>query len=370
MTVIPVFESLIDENDSAVKLARYAQIVQIPEDQFFGLHNDATLLDSACTPIWTFQMQALVARYLREAQDEIEQVVGYPLAPRWFQNEEHPYSFPLFSKWGKVLAAGFKSEIVIQAAKALNFATDPATFTHATTVTDADEIRIYHPSTFVEIVPSKVTLTGGNVVVEIPWARLVKVAYLENPETGWAYADVPPSATSPYESTVDLYQVRNDESIQGALVYPHRASSGSCACDCLWCCGTCGDYAANACIYVRDTDLGTLDLLPASYAVATGWTAACPNCYCSDPEYVRLNYLAGLQTMTAQIEDAVIRLAHSKMPSAPCGCGVAMEHWTRDRTIPGVLDAKRLDCPFGTSDGAWFAWKQALAVRLSRGMAF
>lgn len=369
MTVIPAWVGLIDENDSAVKLAKYAQIIQLPEDQFFGILNDDTLLDKACAPIWTLPMRQLIARYLREAQEEIEQVVGYPLAPRWFTNEEHPYAFPVFAKWGKMIAGGFKAQTVIHAAGVLSYATDPATFTHATTVTDSDEIRVYHPSTFIEIVPSSIVISGGNVTVSIPWARLIEATSVNNPVTGWTYADVPPSATSPYTPTIDLYRVYNDDSIQGALVYPHKAGDGTCSCDCGWCCGTCDEYAATACMYIRDLETGSVDLLPASYA-ASYWTAVCPTCYCTNPEYVRINYEAGLQTMTNQIEDAIVRLCHSKLPSPPCGCGVVHEMWTRDRAVPPVVDAKRMDCPFGLSDGAWFAWKQALAVRLQRGMAF
>jgi hypothetical protein len=249
----------------------------------------------------------------------------------------------------------------------LSYAADPATFTHATTVTDEDEICVYHPGTAIQIYPSDITISGGNVTVSIPWARLVDINHQDNDEVGHTYTDVPPSATSAYTATIDLYRVYTDDSIQAGIIYPHK-ESGSCDCECLSCCGTCSDYEENACMYIRNSEIGSVDVLPATYS--SGWTASCPTCYCTAPEYIHLNYKAGLQTLTAQVEDAIIRLAHSKMPSPPCGCGIANEMWSRDRKTPDVLDAKRLDCPFGTSDGAWFAWKQALAIRLSRGMAF
>lgn len=371
MTVIPYVLDLINENDSAVKLVRYAQIIGRAEEQFFGISRPETQRDGTCNPVYTLPMRQMIARYLAEAQEEIEQVVGYPLSVRWFRNERHPYSFPVWTKWGKVIAGGWKNETILGAGLALSYASDPASVTLATTITDAAEIRIYHPSTLIEIIPSSIVFAGGNVTVYIPWSRLVKASKVDNDEGGWTYTDVPPSATSPYTATIDLYHVFNDTSIQAGLVYPHLAGDGTCGCDCASCCGTCDDYKATGCEYVRDSEKGLIDVLPGAFGANTlTWTASCPTCYCADPEYMLLNYQAGLETMTPQVEDAIIRLAHAKMPSAPCGCGIVNEMWTRDRHVPEVLDAKRMDCPFGLSDGAWFAWKQALAIRLTRGMAF
>lgn len=369
MTVIAVAETLIDENDSAVKLARYAQLAGYSENQFFGLNNPDTQM-AACKPIWTLPERAMLAKYLAEAQEEIEQVTGYPLAPRWFEDEQQEYSFPVHTRWGKVIEGGFRNTSVIHAGMPLVYAAgDPVAFFHATTVTDEDEIRIFHPGTEIEICPSYLTITGGNVLVEVPWARLVKESYLDNPADGWTYSDVPPSGTSPYESTVDIVRVYNDTSIQGGLIWPHLSTS-TCDCGCASCCGTCGEYSVNGCIYVRSGEVGTVDVMDAAYNRETGlWTATCPTCYCHEPELMRLNYRAGLTPLTKQAEDAVIRLAHAKMPSPPCGCGVIMEMWTRDRKVPDVLTAERENCPFGMSDGAWTAWRFANAMRLVRGMA-
>lgn len=369
MTVIPVVNSLIDESESAVKLARYAQILGISEDQFFGINNSATL-KADCKNIWTLYERQKVARYLKEAQTEIEQVTNFPLSPRWIVDEFKYYGYPVHANWTKIIAAGFKNSSMIHAGMPLVYATDPVAFFHATTVTDTDEIRVYHPGTTIEIVPSSVTITGGNVLLEVPWARLVKLSKQDNPDTGLTYADVPPSATSPYETTVDIVRVYNDTSTQGGLVWHHKSSGGSCDCNCAWCCATCGDYSINACIYIRNPETGALDLLPATFDEQTlVWSASCLTCYCSAPDSVRLNYKAGLDPITEQVEDAIIRLAHSKMSNAPCGCGVAQEHWTRDREIPDNLTVEQANCPFGISRGAWFAWRQALMIRHQPGFA-
>jgi len=72
---------------------------------------------------------------------------------------------------------------------------------------------------------------------------------------------------------------------------------------------------------------------------------------------VRVNYYDGKQYLSRQMEDAIVRLAHAKMPDEPCGCDVAQRMWKRDRNVPEVLTRERINCPFGMSDGAWIAWQ-------------
>lgn len=372
--IIPVANSLIDESESAVKLSRYFQILGISEDQGFGINNTATVKES-CHPIWTLDERQRIARYLKEAQTEIEQVTHFPLAPRWIIDEFKYYGYPVHARWGKIIAAGFKNTSTILAAAVPSYVTDPCVVTAATALTDTSEIAVFHPGTTVEIYPSSVSIAGGTVTIQIPRARMVKRTSQDNDDNGLTYADVPPSATSPFEATVDIKRVYNDASTQGGL-YWHHKESGTCDCQCDWCCATCSDYTENACIYIRNPETGALDLLSASYTNLV-WTATCPVCYCSAPDSVRLNYKAGFELYNngkltdgaEQIEDAIIRLAHAKMPQPPCGCGVAQDYWARDRTIPENMSFEQAACPFGKSDGAWFSWRQANAMRYQRGYA-
>jgi len=369
MAVVPIANSLIDENDSAVKLADYAQELGLSEDQFFGLNNPDTLIDS-CNPIWTLPERKRIARYLREAQTEIENVVGFPLAPRWFTDEWHYYGYPVHTRWAKVIAAGFRNESAIATGVTLTWTTDPVMITRATSVTNEDEVRVVHPGTDIEIVPSSVTIANGYVTIEVPWARLVKLAKQDNPSVGWDYSDVPPSATSPYVTTVDIYRVYNDEAIQGGLIWRHRGDSDTCTCDCVWCQSSCNDYIETACISIRNADTGALELLPVHFG--TEWTVNCSTCYCATPDAVYVNYRAGLlptDPLAQVMKTAIIRLAHSKMPKPPCGCDVANEYWSRDRNVPTSLSIEQAACPFGQSDGAYWAWKQALAARYQCGLA-
>lgn len=352
---------------SCVPLPRYAELMEINENAFFGL-NDGTGSEP-CDHIWTHAERKRIARYLHEAQEEIEQVTGYPLCPTWFENEAQPYGYPVHAKWMKVLQCGFKNSSIVAAASVVSYTTDPAVIGPvATTVTDVDEIRVYYPGTTIEIAPSSVIIAGGNVTITIPWARLVAPIHFENPADGWDYDDIPPSASTPYTTTVDVKREYLDDSIQAGLIWPHHSSAG-CDCDCAECGGTCGEYSVNACMYIRDAETGAIDVLEAAHDVTTGWTANCSTCYCEYPSIIRLNYQAGLAEITTQMEEAVIRLAHAKMSYAPCGCSTIQDTWARDHKEIENPSPEQTMCPFGTLSGAWFAWRQVQMAKNQRALA-
>lgn len=364
MTIVLASTSPIAEGDNAVRLARYAQLAGFSECAFWGVNNPSDLQNEACRPIQSLFERWQIARYLGEAQEEIEQVCGYPLSRRWFM-DELPYRCVLKARRRKVIEIGIRAEADIALGAIVDHTNDPAVIGPiATTVTDEDEVHIYHPGTDIEIDPSSITISGGFVTIEIPRCRTVIDP--NNPDVGWDYTDVGQcwlSVPIPgvFECTVDVKRVYNDDTTQATFVWPHR---GSASCTSLDCCLTCSEYTRSACGYIRDAEGGLIDVLAASRE-SGAWRPECSVCYCTAPDLVRVYYRAGMNPLTKQAEDAIIRLAHAKMPKPPCGCGPLMEMWTRDRHVPDVLDAIRLHCPFGLSDGAWTAWNfaNALAVR-------
>lgn len=359
MTVVPVSVSSIDESDNAVKLARYAQIIDFPECALFGVNYSGDDL-SACQHIWSHQERVVMARYLNEAQIEIEQVTHYPLSPKWFANEQHRYQCrSLKTNWTKIIAAGTKAVSNIALAEPVNHATDPAIVTVlAVGALDPNEVKVYHPGTDAEITPSSIDVTGGVLTIEIPRCRLVLAALENTPSDGLDYSDVGTCLTSfsfgnpgNFECEVDVKRVYNDTTNQGVLVYPHGKG-----CTCVTQCESDED---DACVWIRDSELGFVD---ARREALSELTCACGNV----PSYAKLNYYAGLLELNTQAEDAIVRLAHAKMPHPPCGCETVMQMWTRDRNIPQVLDSERLNCPFGLSDGSWVAWMFANAMETRR----
>lgn len=352
MTVVPTTEELIPTSDFAVTLPRYAQIIRYAECQFFGVNSPETA-GRDCERIWTKPERDMVTRYLAEAQTEIERVVNYPLSPRWVTNEEHPYSWRTTASYGKIIASGVRAETTISASEAINTATDPGIVGPvATTVTDEDEIKIFHPGTDVEIHPSSITISGGFVTIEVPRCRTVRETFADNTTQGLDYNDL-----NNFESTCDVKRVYNDDSTNAVLTWPHGNQ----------CCINCAAETDTACMSIIDAEIGAFDVLRATYSGGEWARSTCTFCR-AQPERLHLNYQAGLaQPIDNQVADTVVRLAHSKMPQAPCGCDIVSDVWARDRNVPEALTAERANNPFGMNDGAWIAWRFAQTFRLVRG---
>lgn len=349
--VIPTFP--LPFETSCVSLARYAEIIGHPSCAFWGVFDEDE--EWGCNNIWSENNRRTTAHYLAEAQDEIEQITRYPLCPAWFTDERQSYAYPVHTDWGRVIEAGIEATEVIQAGATVNYATEPATIGPlATTVTDASEVRVFYPDSEREITPQSVQISGGNLTIYIPRCRMVAANVVDNPEIGLSIDDL-----SNFLSTVDLTRIYNDPSTNAELVWPHRCN-GNCSSQ------GCTEFTQDACMYVRNGKTGAIDTWPASFSGGT-WTKATVTCCAGQPQIVRLNYRAGLNPLTPQAEDAVVRLAHSKMPDEMCGCEGWSRLWRRDRHTPEIMTAERLNCPFGLSDGSWIAWRFAQAIRLVRG---
>ena len=344
------------EGASAISLVRYAHIIGYQECAFFGVsHPDNA--NYACREIWTKYQRDEIGNSLAEAQDEIENVANYPMSPKWIANEQQKYRFPLLTKFCHIIAAGVKLETDIALGIALSHATDPATASTVTTLTATEGIRIFYPGTDEEIVPSSLEIALGTLSIEIPRCRAVAYDNLNNPLEGWDYTDL-----ATFQTTIDVKLISNDPSDQATMVWPH-----GCTTECLTL--GCSEDTESACVYVNDPVIGKLEILPATYSGGT-WTVKSDVCCKGSAQNVRINYLAGLQTLTRQAEMTILRLAHAKLPNEPCGCDVIQRMWRRDRNVPDLLTRERLNCPFGLTDGAWVAWRYAEDMKVYRAGLF
>jgi len=346
-------------------MARYAKIIGYWECSFFGVRRDGA--PDSCRSIWVKRERDDILKYLAEAQQEIEDEIGYAIGTwRWF-DDLLPYSFPLRARKGYVIEGGVRASTDIATDEAVDHTTDPAVIGPvATTVTDEDEIHVYYPASLVEeeieISPSDIDLdTGaGTVTIYVPRCRMVHPDFVDNPRGGVDYTD-----DNNFLAVVDVKRVYNDPSTNASLIWPHRSSS-ACSPGCT--CPTCSSYTRTGCINVHNPLTGSLGVLPATYSGGT-WTALSSSACCiGKPNYVHVYYRAGRE-LTRQAEDAIVRLAHAKMPAEPCSCEVVSLLWKRDRNIPEVMTRERINCPFGLSDGAWAAWEfcQSPGMKLVRG---
>lgn len=353
MAIISNVQAL-STTDLALSLERYAQLTGYSECAIFGVNKTGEDHGDCDNRIWTLSTRLLVVKYLREAQDEIEQVVGYPLSPRWFEAEQHPFSFPVHSQWMKVIEVGQRTVNDISLGETVDYTNDPAEVLVNTSVTDPNEIHVFHPGSDLEVNPSSISIVAGVATIKIPRCRLVLEAEMDNEASGLDYTD-----DANFEAEVDVKRIYTDPSVNAKLVYFHHTSD-VCTCSAL----TCGEIETDACLTVHNSKTGAMGPLRATYQSAA-WTplVSLRPCYRPTPDVVRLYYKAGMTRLSYQAEDTILRLAHAKMPSSPCGCDVLQQLWARDTHVPDILDSARLECPFGLSDGAWIAWKFANAMK-------
>jgi len=328
----------VSKLQQAVPIERYFQIVGIPECAGMGVRNtDAP--EWACDTIWRLDMRREIERYLFAAQEEIESHLGFHLIPRYTENEQHSVYSTIVTQWGYVIAAGTEAFEDIALAETVDLTSDPAVIGPVITdVTDEDEIVVYQSGTDRVLIPSAITIAGGTVTIEIPRCRLVVDE--NNPAEGWDYSD-----DTLFINEVDIRRRYTDTTSQVRLVR-------------LRCDGYSSDLITDGYVVIRNGRLGIINIAD----TLTG------TCLCNDYSTLYINYLSGLDKPSSQLEDAVVRLAHSRMPEEVCSCAPAHNLWLRDQKQPDVVDRQRLNCPFGLSDGAWIAWQIVQNLQLIRGM--
>jgi hypothetical protein len=340
--------SLVGYLGEAITLPRYAQMIAYDECRFFGVQKNT--LPHGCKEFWTERERLDSLRYLNMAQAMIEEQLNYPVVPKWSANEEHRYTQPVRARLKHVIEPGVMAVADVAAGEpVVDKSADPYVIGPvATGLTLTSEIKVFHTDTDEEIMPSKITIAAGSLTIEIPRCRMVKPALK---------GDVPVEydTLSNFVDDVDVRRIYNDPSTNATLIWPHT-------CTALCNSNGCSQDTQTACIYVLDSDIGTLSVRPATYD--DGWKGVALSCFRGQPYKLLLNYRAGLQTMSSALEDAILRLAHALMPAEPCSCDFIQRLWKRDRDTPQVLTAERLNCPFGLSNGAWIAYRFVMNQRV------
>jgi len=354
MGIVPAQDLQVPE-DSIVSLAAYARHIQACECGFFGVVNGPECTyDNGCSNIWTKDQRDWVQYYLAEAQHEIEEVIHYNIGLRWTVDEEHPYTLPLITTLGYLSSGGVETTESLFHGQVVTHTVDPVVLGPlAVTFTNVNEVRIYHHDSDIRIFPSKITIVAGQMNITIPRCRLVKPDLVDNPEAGLSYA-----TTSNFASSVNILRTYNVDTTPATLVYKLCQTATSCT-----------DTETSACMYVYDAMLGEVSV-----------RTTCLAAFCGSLYKVKLNYYSGRQYSDGngyltrwgrQAQDTIIRLAHAKMPHAPCACDAATQMWTRDREIivDGFGRSIRGISPFGPEEGAWAAYTfcSAPGMELVRG---
>lgn len=331
--------------NTAVSLVDYQQYVQYDEPAFWGVTYDGQE-ELACNQLWKGWQRSQLANALAEAQSMIEGVCGFPLYPTWIEDEQVFAKNPILTKYVYLLEAGKQAFSDIALGETIDYTSEPATVGPiATSVTNQREIHFYIQGTDCEVFPSSVTLSGGFLNAEFPRSRLVLPTYdTLNSWTGNRFTD-----TLNFAGELDIKREYADTTVTTTL---YRRDDN------------CAIESEQLCIRIENTGLGIV-------RVYRDCSVAASVCSCNPAYGLKLFYRAGLQTLDPKVKSAVIRLAHTLIPTSLCNqCDQIHNMWANDNHVPQGLTRERQNCPFGLSDGAWFSYKQAQRMKVYRMRSF
>jgi hypothetical protein len=253
-----------------------------------------------------------------------------------------------------------------------------------TTVTDTNEIRCYFHDHSAEdeweIRPLRsVTIAAGSVTILIDRHLLVNPNLWEALDVAAVDADT----DSNFVTEIDVYQVANDPSDQCTLQW--EAEPGGCACSTATC-EACTWRTQAGCLQIRDPRLGEVTYRPAEWTAATSQYGITELAVCRMPDRVSVNYLAGYQSarvkrpwveMDPTLERIITYYSVTLLDRPICNCNNIesyINRWREDRALIGESGSYKintdLDCPWGTREGAIWAWKQVQRYRIGKAVEY
>jgi hypothetical protein len=338
-------------------LDRYQEIMHLPEAAFNGLRKTNDDDCHECNAVWRQTDRDALAAAIMNAEEMREHELGYFVAPKYVENEEYTYKYPLILDRRYLISIGRRKTSDIQSGVALNHGVetapnDPVSIVVPTTVTDTSEIHVYYPGESVEIRPSKVAISGGNATILIPRSRLVDPDVDTNCDPAPSYYE-----NDNFLTTVDVKRVYYDVSEGVYLVWFNDCCS-------LFSIPSLTEYTQLAYPRIVDNKLAIVKPYAATYNAGT-WTSAsfAKPVY---PETIRISYLSGRQK-SAQVEIDTARLAHTLLPGLiPDRVDLCSDCWKADME----QDPSELVTPYGTARGAIQVWMSDSRAKLAYGGKF
>jgi hypothetical protein len=333
-------------------LDRYQEIMRLPINAFNGLNQPEENPQYECSTIWGQSDRDYIAEHLAQSEEMRRRELGYYLAPR-YEVCDFEFGAPLIIDRKYLIQIGTQTTEDVSIGEALTLGVetapnDPVTVTIATTLTDASEIKVYYPGEDVEIRPSSVSITGGNLNISIPRARLVDPSLNDNREDHLSYY-----VNANFLTTIDVKRVYYD--ISTGLSYLWEGWQVSCS--------SLADTGQVGWHRIRNARLGMIDHRPASYTGSVASQAVWSHCVL--PLWVRLRFQSGRRaSMATEIE--TVRLSHTLMPNKPSSCPTVHQYWEEDI----YEDERPIYTPYGSRRGAMRAWVSDSRAKVGMGGKF
>lgn len=333
---------------TGLTLDRYQELLGLPIAAFNGLNKPDEVPVYECATIWKQFNRDNLARYLAIAEEKREQELGYFIAPKYIENEEHRLETPLILDKKHLISIGQKTITVIQDNAPVTYRdgggniVDPVVLTIASTVTtDPSEVVVQYHGESVPIHPSSIVISGGVIMIFIPRSRLVSPALNDDREDPLQY-----DTDANFVTTVDVKCITYDVT-EGI----HYVTFGTAFAETL----------TNGTAMIKDSRLSVLELDFSTIACQLGFLS-CSNT--ANP-VARVTYLSGKQN-SVMTELQTLRLAHCLMPFEPCACEASHQYWRDDVTENG----KDIITPYGSKSGAVEAWVADSRSKVGQGGKF
>lgn len=338
-----------------------------------------------------------IAQAINQAEMEMEAEAGFYLMPTWITEERVDYPRPgvpgVFGLDGMntrgmfksveaghahIISGGIREKTLLERASAVvrtdadgDGYAETATVVSAVTFTDINEVRIYYTGQggddAYEIRPATVSISGGFATIVFKSWQVPILSALERLDASPLNADT----ITNYETTVDVYRVRNDPSTQLQFMWENMEG--------LSCCGSCVacQFATQAgCFHLRDSRLGIVVPAPGAWNANDQAFDGMEFSVCRDPDQVKLWYYSGFKDTTVKRpyvemsnywKFAVAVFAASKFERSVCGCSNVnqfVEKWRRDAAFESIneggfkVTAELMANKLGTTMGALYAYRQ------------
>jgi len=382
-----------------LSLDQYADILGIDPRHFNQVLTDAFPVTDSCDDIWwQFAWQHPgkasredLARAIAQAERLIAEYVGFWPAPTWTEAETHRYPFqkrwsdgdmgivyfPALSqtrrktvqtKWKRWVDAGRRRVDEIELGAVVNYSNpDGDTFNELATidVVDTDVVEEYEVAVFPDDDTSpenrirNLTVTlgaAGAITITGQSSLFVDPAFWPVGTEDDAIINGDDPLMSEFLATVNVYRIyTSDEDTtyapvefawQRPTLVPFGVSYGTMQ---LW-----------------NPELGIVTPIPATWnATDEAWTVAYWSCNGDEPHLARLWYYSGWPCsiqglMEEPFARAVAALATALLMKPICGCGYAEKlagYWQEQPATDVPIAYERLNCPWGTQNGAWEAYR-------------
>lgn len=360
-----------------------------------------------------------VAFAIAQAEADLERYLGFHLLPTWevdeWQMTTRAFRTDLVNlpsrdirgfgqvaraDWGYFISGGIQSKTLLEAGSGITYSdVDDDNYDETATVTVAVpagtspcEIHVFYPdksgSDFWEIRPISVSVVGAVATITFKREMAVIEAHLEQMIFSADEDDfqaVDGTDDDKFLEEVDVYRVWNNPQQQATMLWEPYATGCSYCTDDV--CEHCAYSSQTGCLMLRsDRRNSMISFRPATWNSDDSVFEFSGLSLNRQPDLVRLYYYSGWRDMTLDcpniqmdpfFERVVAYLAAAKLERPICECNnvrAFVEHWQMDLAHQPAegsfkLSSENLQCPWGTSRGAIYAWQQIRRTNLPIGKA-